>query len=288
MKVGSANLLRWPVFFLASLSPLQAQFAPAFLQNDSYWGDGKAEVDFYDAQVMRDGQPRHCELQIILAKGTLSIPKDPPDPSQKPPPIVPVIRMSQSMTIPRGLVNEQRASVLCFVLEGRLLAADSTITQPGDILWSHVFLRPDAKEITVETTSPREAMTFPLEEQTPTILRNELPLRVRMLDLSKQSGEFECRLIDAEPPGETRIIGRSTCKVSFKTQPRTIEVELREEKVTNKFSVDRDFPFLLREWKAGDGSTYKLKNSLRADYQKYLKEGDREKALKDPMLRHPD
>ena len=36
---------------------LSAQFAPAFLQNESYWGDGKAEFNFYDAQIVREGQP---------------------------------------------------------------------------------------------------------------------------------------------------------------------------------------------------------------------------------------
>ena len=35
-----------------------AQFTPAFIQNASYWNDGKAEFDIYDAKIMRYGQPR--------------------------------------------------------------------------------------------------------------------------------------------------------------------------------------------------------------------------------------
>jgi hypothetical protein len=31
-----------------------------------------------------------------------------------------------------------------------------------------------------------------------------------------------------------------------------------------------------------------MKNSIRAAYETYTKPGDRERALKDPMLRHPD
>jgi hypothetical protein len=169
-----------------------------------------------------------------------------------------------------------------------LLAADAVTTRADEIMSSHVFLQPGAKEITIERSSPRGKISFPLEEQAPTILRNELPLRVRMLDLSKESGQFECRLIDPEPPWDTPMTGASSCKLSFKVQKQTVEVELREEKATNKFTVDRGFPFLLREWRTADGSTYRLKKSLKADYQNYLKEGDREKALKDPMLRHPD
>ncbi len=268
--------------------PANAQFSAAFLQNDSYWGDGKAEVDLYDAQVMRDGQPRHCEMQMILMKAARSLPKGPQDPSATPAQQVPVIRMSQSLTIPRGIVNEQRASLLFFLLQGPLLAADDVSTRTDEILSSNVVLPPGAKEIRIERSSPGGQVVIPLPDQPLTMLRNELPLRVRMLDLSRESGEFECRLIDPQPPWETPMTAASTCKLSFKTQARTIEIELREEKATNKFTVDRDFPFLLREWKTADGSSYHLKNSLKADYQKFLKEGDREKALKDPMLRHPD
>ena len=32
-----------------------AQFTPALLQNNSYWGDGKAEFNIYDAQIVRYG-----------------------------------------------------------------------------------------------------------------------------------------------------------------------------------------------------------------------------------------
>jgi hypothetical protein len=87
---------------LASIAvpSVRAQFSPALLQNDSYWGDGKAEVDFYDAQVMRDGQLRHCELQIILAKATASMPREAQDPSAAPPETVPVIRVPCSRPTP--------------------------------------------------------------------------------------------------------------------------------------------------------------------------------------------
>src|SRR5689334_13355372 len=100
MKASFATLSCWALFSLISITPLPAQFVPVFLQNDSYWGDGKAEVDFYDAQVMRDGQLRHGELQMIVTKTTAPVTTEGPSPS--PSPTVSVIRMSQSVTIPRG------------------------------------------------------------------------------------------------------------------------------------------------------------------------------------------
>src|SRR5437762_13343567 len=45
-----------------------AQFTPALLQNNSYWGDGKAEFNIYDAQIARYGIPRPCEILCILVR----------------------------------------------------------------------------------------------------------------------------------------------------------------------------------------------------------------------------
>ncbi len=45
-----------------------AQFTPAFLQNNSYWGDGKAEFNIYDAQIARYGIPRPTEVLHILVR----------------------------------------------------------------------------------------------------------------------------------------------------------------------------------------------------------------------------
>src|SRR6266404_674185 len=58
-----------PVAILFCLvTNLSAQFTPAFLQNDSYWGDGKAEFNFYDAEIVREAQPRPCEVLHILVR----------------------------------------------------------------------------------------------------------------------------------------------------------------------------------------------------------------------------
>ena len=77
-------------------------------------------------------------------------------------------------------------------------------------------------------------------------------------------------------------------RVNFKTGDRSINVDVRHDAGTDRFVLDRDFPFLLRQWNAADGSHLKLKNSLKVAYWNYSAPGDRERALKDPMLRHPD
>ena len=53
--------------FLGARTPSR-QFTPALLQNNSYWGDGKAEFNIYDAQIARYGIPRPCEVLHILVR----------------------------------------------------------------------------------------------------------------------------------------------------------------------------------------------------------------------------
>ena len=40
-------------FALVRAAPVAGQFTPAFIQNSSYWNDGKAEFDIYDAMASR-------------------------------------------------------------------------------------------------------------------------------------------------------------------------------------------------------------------------------------------
>ena len=69
---------------------------------------------------------------------------------------------------------------------------------------------------------------------------------------------------------------------------RKIDISIQHDAGTDRFVLDGNFPFLLREWSAADGSHLRLKNSLRIDYWNYNKPGDRERALANPMLRQPD
>jgi hypothetical protein len=79
-----------------------------------------------------------------------------------------------------------------------------------------------------------------------------------------------------------------SAKVSFTATERKIDISVQHAGGTDKFVLDGHFPFLLREWNAADGSRLKLKNSLKMDYWNYGRNGDRERALKNPMLGHPD
>ena len=77
-------------------------------------------------------------------------------------------------------------------------------------------------------------------------------------------------------------------QVSYETGRRFITVNVQHREGKDEFVLDRNFPHLLREWSAADGNHLKLKRSLKAAYWKYSEPGDRERALADPRLQHPD
>src|ERR1700730_811007 len=97
------------LILLGLIKNAAAQFTSALLQNDSYWRDGKAEHNFYNAEFVRDGQAHQCEVLMMFTleflDPTLLTHLD--NPQQ--PGALPTIRMNQVGTVPRGLFVEQRS-----------------------------------------------------------------------------------------------------------------------------------------------------------------------------------
>ena len=269
-----------------------AQFAPAFLQNASYWHDGKSEIDFYHADLVRDGQHYQTELLMIFTadSGDPVLLTRVEDPRQTG--TLPLLRLHESATVPRGLLLEQRSVDALWRTD---LAALARLTSAGSdgvgsIVRSVTENRAD-KTITWKYASDSYLSKVEKTITPPNgtvIFYDELPLRVRTLDFVKPSGSFEIQLARALSNSKEEEIVFKPATISYRVSERLIDVEVKQEGLSDQFKVDRDFPFLLREWKMSDGSQLRLKNSIKADVAKYIKPGDRERALKDPMLRHPD
>lgn len=277
---------------LAFALPASAQFVPALLQNRSYWGDGKSEIDFYQAEFIRDGEPHSCEVLVILTPLFV----DPTTFAQvegKPAGAIPAIRMIETATIPRGLAVELRSIEALWRMDlmslarlsftgndnaGNIAKSIRENRQPNALSWSFssdsYFGKSDSAPVTLGTK--------------PTVCYDELPLRVRTLDFSKSSGEIE---IDLAPTlaSTAKDFGEiKPARISWKVEERSIRVEVQYGNSKDQFLLDSSFPFLLRDWMASDRTHWKMKNSFKADYRNYLRDGDRERAWKDPMLRHPD
>ncbi len=285
------KLVRLVFLLAASLTTAQAQFAPAFLQNNSYWNDGKAEFDIYDAQLVREGAPRSTEVLHILVREPFDAQHLVKSDDWQRPGVVQVLKLNQVLHAPTGLyLVQQMHSSFWRIDDGRLLkfslaSSDSCGNsfiegqRRGENLAYHWHTYWEGMSDGGELVAlPPEACFY-----------DELPLRVRTIDFAaKPSGKFEIQLAPSVIRSRKTDLVWKPAQVSYTTGEKFITVTVQQGEGKDEFVLDRNFPHLLREWTAADGNHFKLKRSLKVAYWKYGKPGDRERALADPKLQHPD
>lgn len=284
-------MVRLPLIaFLLFANSAIAQFTPAFLQNNSYWGEGKAEFDIYDAQISREGAPRPCEVLHVLVREAFD-PKQlvkSNNPSQ--PDAIQVLKLNQILHLPMGLsVHQQMHSNFWRVDNAQLLKF--SFTSSDSIGNTYKEARREGDGFTYEYRTYLDGMAG--GKETVAVPANgyfydELPWLVRTIDFQKPPAQFEVQLAGTAIHSRKDSFVFKPAKISFKSTEREIDVAVEHAAGTDHFILDRDFPNLLRQWNAADGSRLKMKRSLKVAYWNYNKPGDREKALADPMLRHPD
>lgn len=265
----SLQPLRWLALFFTSSA--FAQFTPALIQNDSYWGDGKAEYSIYGAELVRDGAPRPCEVVHILVREQID---------------TTFLKLNQIINMPSGLlVYQQMHSSYWELKNGTLMMFSLTSADSSQNVYKQ-GLR-GFEELTYEyraSTPTTEKIAVPPDGH----FYDELPFLVRTLDFAKPGKEFVIQLAGSVINPKKDTLAFQPAKVSFTANERSIAVKVQHAGGEDQFTLDRQFPHLLREWKAADGSHLKMKRNLKVDYWNYSKPGDRERALNNPMLRLPD
>src|SRR4051794_11539173 len=108
MRITPAVLITIGLTSFAFVTAIPAQFIPDLLQNKSYWGGGKSEFNLYQAEFVRDGQPRPCELLIIFTPKVVDA-ANLGETSNAASATIPIIEMNETATVPHGLVMEQRS-----------------------------------------------------------------------------------------------------------------------------------------------------------------------------------
>src|ERR1044072_1037216 len=265
-------MVRSPLLCLLLIaSTAFAQFSPMLLQNESYWGDGKAEFNIYDAQVTRDGAPRPSEALHILVR-------EPIDP--KKPNAGSVLKLNQILHLPIGLyVQQQMHSNFWRVDNAQLLKFSLTSSDSIGNTYKE-GRREDAAfsyEFRTSSESGKENVALPANGY----FYDELPWLVRTLDFQKPSTPLEVQLAPSAINSKKDNFVFKAAKLSFKSTEREIDVAVDRAGGTDHFILDRNFPNLLRQWNAADGSRLKMKRSLKVAYWNYNKHGDREKGLDD-------
>ncbi len=285
MKILSALIV-----LLALARSAAAQFSPAFIQNGSYWNGGKAEFDIYDAQIMRYGQPRPCEVLHILVREPFDAQQMVKPDDWRRPGIIQVLKLNQILHVPTGIyVYQQMHSNFWRISDGKLLKFSLTSNDSCGNSFKEGRRNTEFFTYVYHTywdgmADGKSDVTVPANGY----FYDELPLLVRTIDFTRPAGQFKIQL------APTIIKSK---KDDFVFKPATVEFSVGEKFTTvsvqhaggkDLFTLDRDFPYLLRDWAAADGSHLKLKRSLKIDYWNYHNLGDRERALADPKLQHPD
>src|SRR5437016_14165028 len=101
-------MLRLQLILLLIATNAFAQFSPALLQNNSYWGDGKAEFNIYDAQIVREGATRPCEVFHILVRESFDPKQLVKTDNTNRPDVIPVLKLNQILHVPMGLSVQQQ------------------------------------------------------------------------------------------------------------------------------------------------------------------------------------
>jgi hypothetical protein len=270
--------------------PAVAQFDPAFVQNSSYWNDGKAEFNIYDGQIVRYGQPRQSEVLHILVREPFDLKQMVKPDNWQRPGVIQVLKMNQILHIPTGLyVYQQMESNFWRADNGRL--AKFSFTSNDSCGNTYKEARRGAEIFTYQwhtywdgMAEGREKVRLPPDGY----FYDELPLRVRTIDFRKAAGDFEIQLAPTIIDSKKDSLVWKPAQVHFESSERAIYVTVRHDAGTDRFVLGRDFPYLLRTWQAADGSRLTLKRSLKVDYWNYHKLGDRKRALLNRTLEHPD
>ena len=275
---------------LVSLTAAHAQFSPQFVQNSSYWNDGKAEFDIYDAQILREGALRHDEVLHILVREPFDLAQlVKPDHADRPG-IVQVLKLNQIIHAPTGLyVVQQMHSSFWRADNARLVKW--SVTSNDSCGNSYFEARRSGEQFQRIWRTYWDGMAEGSDQiQLPEngCFYDELPLRVRTIDFTNPKGAFPIQLSPSVIRSRNTELVWKPAEVSYEKAGKFINVTVRHVAGREEFVLDSDFPHLLREWTAADGSHLKLKRTLKVAYWKYGQPGDRERALKDPKLQLPD
>ncbi|CAN5498519.1 hypothetical protein BH18VER2_BH18VER2_15170 [soil metagenome] len=278
------------LWLTTALPAALAQFNPAFIANASYWNDGKAEFDIYDGQIMRYGQPRQTEILHLLVREPFDLKQFvKPDDWQRRHTIQ-VLKMNQILHIPTGLyVSQQMLSNFWRADNGRLAKFSLTSNDSCGNTYKEARRGGEIFHYQWHTywdgmAEGREKVKLPPHGY----FYDELPLRVRTIDFSKPSGDFEIQLAPTIINSKKDKLVWKPAQVYFESTDRAIYVTVAHDGGSDRFVLDRNFPHLLRTCQAADGSKLQLKRSLKVDYWNYHGLGDRKRALLNRRLEHPD
>jgi hypothetical protein len=286
------NIRLWLAVLLAgSVSVARAQFGTAWLHDEKYWGDGKAEFNLYDAQEVRYGAARPSEVIHILVREPFSQRELVKAEAGSKTGTYPVLKLNQILHVPTGLyVYQQMHSAFWRVDSGALIKATLTsndscgntykefraLTGAAALFsggwryeWRTYWEGASAGEENV--AAPKDAVFY-----------DELPMRVRTIDFAKPGVPFAIHLAPSVVRSKKDDVKFVAASVSWSRTGADLVVKVTAGALTDEFLLDGEPPYRLREWRKSDGGKLTLRRSLKIDYWNYNQPDGKARALAQP------
>jgi hypothetical protein len=267
----------------------RAQFSTKWLQDENYWGDGKAEFNIYDAQEVRYGQPRACEVLHIVVREPFAPRELVKTENGAQAGAYPVLKLNQVLHIPTGVyVYQQMHSAFWRTRDGQLIKATLTSNDScGNTYkefaaltgarawlgrgWSYAW-----RTYWEGMSGGEETIRAPDNG----FFADELPMRVRTVDFSKgDQGEFGIHLARTVINSKKDDVKFAPATVHWRRTTDRVTVAVRRGEERQEFILEQQPPYRLLGWTRQDGASAKLRRSVKIDYWNYNKVGDKDRAL---------
>ena len=264
---------------------------PRLSRTANYWNDGKAEFNIYDAQIVRYGQPRQTEVLHILVREPFDLKQMVKPDNWQRPGVIQVLKMNQILHVPTGLyVYQQMQSNFWRADNARL--AKFSLTSNDSCGNTYKEARRGGEIFTYQWHTYWDGMAEGQEKvRLPPngFFYDELPLRVRTIDFTKPSGDFEIQLAPTIINSKKDNLVWKPAQVHFESTERAIYVTVRAATPAPIASCSIAIsPISCAPGRQPMAAASSLKRSLKVDYWNYHGLGDRKRALLNRMLEHPD
>ncbi|WP_221030945.1 hypothetical protein [Actomonas aquatica] len=253
----------------------QAPFSPRLLQDDSIWGDGKAEVTVFAAQEKRYGELRETEVRHIVVREDFAADAQVKADNWQAPGTYPVIKLNQIITVPTGTYRyDQGHSAFWRVSDGQLIKFASTTNDScglsykqgnltaGDWHYRAFTYWEGMSEVDTTAAAPVGALTY-----------DELPFKLRTLDWGKTT-LFEAPLLETVIDSKADTLAWAPAAFAIQRVPDGWRVTVSHAHGTDRLTFDRESPHTLRRWIRWDGSRLERTHTIRLPYWQLNQPGD--------------
>jgi hypothetical protein len=259
----------------ANSAAATSPFSGTLLEDESIWGDGKAEYTVYDATLLRYGVPRQTEVRHILVREPFSAKTLVKANNWQSADTYNVLKLNQIIRVPTGSYRyDQMHSSFWKIDGGDLLKFSlSSIDSCGNTYKQGRLIGNKLHYQAFTYWEGMDEVDSRVELSSNTLFYDELPWKLRTLNWNKGS-TFTSPLIPSTIHSRSNPIKTSPAKFTITSSGINWQVTVKHAQGIDIFSFAKESPHRLVKWTKWDGGELILRSSVRIPYWKLNKPGD--------------